>query len=136
MVKVRNMIGPASRKSPVRFHLLVALTLALFAAASLAWLLGEWRTWPTWLASWLIAVNLITFGYYGYDKMRSRQAGSRVPEVILHALAMVGGSPGALAAMHVFRHKTIKGPFRAWFWLIVVLQVVLLGWIVKMIWTG
>jgi len=86
------------------------------------------------LACWLIAINPVACCYYGYDKWRSRAGGRRVPEFVLHALAIAGGSLGAYLGMQVFRHKTIKGSFRIAFWLIVVLQVTLLGWIVKMTW--
>jgi len=46
----------------------------------------------------------------------------------LHTLAAVGGSPGALLGMSLFRHKTIKGKFRILFWCIVALQVSLGAW--------
>lgn len=108
--------------------------LTLLLGAGWWWLFGQARSWPLALACWLFAVNAVAFGYYGYDKWRSRQSGSRVPEFVLHALAVAGGSLGAYLGMHVLRHKTIKGSFRIAFWLIVVLQVTLLGWIVKMTW--
>ena len=128
------MGGSARFKSPRGFHLIVGLTLALALAAGLWWLLGQTRSWPMALACWLFALNAVAFGYYGYDKWQSRRGGNRVPEFVLHALAIAGGSLGAYLGMQVFRHKTIKGSFRIAFWLIVVLQVTLLGWIVKMTW--
>jgi uncharacterized membrane protein YsdA (DUF1294 family) len=42
--------------------------------------------------------------------------------VILHAAALVGGSPGALIAQMLFRHKTRKFKFRLIFVGIVALQ--------------
>ena len=128
------MAGSARFKSPRRFHLIVGLALALVLGAALWWALGQAQSWPMALACWLFALNAVAFGYYGYDKWQSRQGGSRVPEFVLHALAIAGGSLGAYLGMQVFRHKTIKGPFRIAFWLIVVLQVTLLGWVVKMTW--
>ena len=128
------MTGSARFKSPQRFHLTVALILTLLVAAGLWWLFGQPGSWPMVLACWLIAINPVACCYYGYDKWRSRAGGRRVPEFVLHALAIAGGSLGAYLGMQVFRHKTIKGSFRIAFWLIIVLQVTLLGWIVKMTW--
>ncbi|MBU1239824.1 DUF1294 domain-containing protein [Myxococcota bacterium] len=79
--------------------------------------------------SWLLGVNLITLAVYGLDKMLAGTKRSRVPERVLHVLALLGGSPGALAGQHLFRHKRQKGSFLFWFWLIVVLQAVaLIAW--------
>lgn len=83
------------------------------------------------LGAWLVAINVLTFGVYGYDK---RIAGSdivRVPEAVLLGLALIGGSPGALLGMQLFNHKTRKGSFRAIYWAIVAVQVVaVIGWLV------
>ena len=67
------------------------------------------------------------FFFYGFDKARARAGAGRVPESVLHALALAGGSIGAYLGMRVFRHKTVKGPFRAFFWLIVLVQATLIG---------
>ena len=48
------------------------------------------------LYAYLISINLITVLFYWYDKYRARNGGSRIPEVVLQLLALVGGSPGAL----------------------------------------
>jgi uncharacterized membrane protein YsdA (DUF1294 family) len=127
-------MASASRFSPVRFHGAVALCLAVAGAVALWWLLGAQHSWPRWIVAWLGAVNVVAFGYFGYDKARARQLGRRVPEVVLHGLSGIGGSPGAYAAMQLFRHKTIKGPFRILFWAIVILQTSLLVWLAKITW--
>jgi len=75
------------------------------------------------LAVWLVCISLITFVYYGYDKFQAVHAGRRVPEIVLHLFAVVGGSLGAYLGMRAFRHKTIKGGFRIVFWLIVFVQL-------------
>ncbi len=56
--------------------------------------------------------SVVTFAAYGLDKRRAARGGRRVPERTLHLLEALGGSPGALAASAVFRHKTKKLGFR------------------------
>ncbi|MCI0459085.1 MAG: DUF1294 domain-containing protein [Gemmataceae bacterium] len=109
----------------------MASALALLGTALLWWGLSRRVDWVHVLGCWLVAVNVVAFGYYGYDKARARSAASRVPEAILHGLVAVGGSLGAYTGMEVFRHKTVKGRFRILFWCIVALQVVLIAWLVK-----
>ncbi len=54
---------------------------------------------------YLIAINLLTFFVYGHDKWKAQNP-RRTPEATLLLLAALGGSVGALLAMHIFRHKT------------------------------
>jgi uncharacterized membrane protein YsdA (DUF1294 family) len=116
------------------FHGLLALVLALLLTLGLFLLLGLQASWYTLLLCWLAAVNVVAFGYYGYDKRRATGSQSRVPEVVLHALALGGGTLGAYAGMRVFRHKTVKGSFRIVFWTIAVLQVGLLAALLYRLW--
>jgi uncharacterized membrane protein YsdA (DUF1294 family) len=62
-----------------------------------------------WL--WLAAASVITFLLYGYDKAQSKNGGWRVPEIVLHLLALAGGFPGGWLGRSVFRHKTKKAIF-------------------------
>jgi uncharacterized membrane protein YsdA (DUF1294 family) len=43
--------------------------------------------------------------------MLAEGGGPRISEVNLLLLALIGGSPGAYAGRHLFRHKTRKQPF-------------------------
>jgi uncharacterized membrane protein YsdA (DUF1294 family) len=120
--------------SPVLYHLSIALAVAALGALGLRLAAGgDWSVGQC-VGAWLLAVNLTTFGYYGFDKARARWASRRVPELVLHALAVLGGSLGAFAGMQVFRHKTVKGHFRVVFWLIVAVQAVLIVWVVREVW--
>lgn len=63
------------------------------------------------LLAWFGFTNAVAFLLYGYDKLRAGGAGDRVPERHLLAVAAMGGWPGALLGMLVFRHKTRKLSF-------------------------
>jgi uncharacterized membrane protein YsdA (DUF1294 family) len=82
----------------------------------------------------MAAVNLTAFAYFGYDKLCARTGARRVPEAVLHGLALAGGSVGAFLAMGLFRHKTAKGRFRLAFWLIVALQLTVCAWVATVLW--
>ena len=81
---------------------------------------------PAWIGA-LAGINLTTMVLYGYDKAVAGGTRRRVPENVLHLLAFVGGSPGALLSQTLFRHKTVKASFRRVYWLIVVLQLAAIG---------
>ncbi|MCI8853347.1 MAG: DUF1294 domain-containing protein [Lachnospiraceae bacterium] len=74
---------------------------------------------------YLLAVNILAFSSMGSDKKRARQGRWRIPEKTLFLLALLGGSIGSLAGMHIFRHKTRHWYFRYGIPAILVLQVVL-----------
>jgi uncharacterized membrane protein YsdA (DUF1294 family) len=77
----------------------------------------------------LLAVNGWTIFRFWQDKQRSRAGDRRISEASLLGLALIGGSPGALLARHLFRHKTRKEPFSTQLLLIAGLQAgALLGW--------
>ncbi|QGW66090.1 DUF1294 domain-containing protein [Lysobacter soli] len=80
----------------------------------------------SWLAAWL-ALNVATVLVFAYDKAIAGGTRRRVPERTLLTLALLGGSPGALLAMALFRHKTAKAAFRRAMMAIVALQVIVLG---------
>jgi len=76
----------------------------------------------------LAALNLSTMMRFRQDKERAIAGERRIPEAHLLGLALIGGSPGALAARRLFRHKTRKQPFSTWLFLIVAVQAgVLIG---------
>lgn len=110
------------RLSPYRLFLAVGL---LFTA--LGTLVAHWGLNSSWFWSYLAAINLVTLCLYGFDKRQASDGKLRVPERVLHLHALIGGTPGALVAQRLFRHKTVKGSFRAWFWGLLVLQVILIA---------
>ncbi|MHC4783598.1 MAG: DUF1294 domain-containing protein [Planctomycetota bacterium] len=99
------------------------LTLAAVSVTALAFLLAHFLEIHL-LYAHLIGVNLTTFVMYGSDKQRAVHSDSRIPEVVLHLLALAGGSPAAFFAQITFRHKTRKRVFRTIFIAIVLLQII------------
>ena len=95
---------------------MIAIIL-IVAASCLLW----WMHMSALYAS-LIGMSFIAFVFYGYDKRQAIRNRLRVPEVILHMLALLGGTPGAFLGQLVFRHKTKKLRFRIVFLAIVLLQ--------------
>ena len=77
-----------------------------------------------WFPCYLLFINCFTFLTYGYDKRAARKGKWRVRESRMHLLALLGGSPAALAAQKCFRHKTVKRSFQFTYWAIVILQAV------------
>jgi uncharacterized membrane protein YsdA (DUF1294 family) len=70
----------------------------------------------------LVSINGLTMIQFWRDKKRARAGLRRISEADLLFLAVIGGSPGALVARHLFRHKTRKQPFSTWLLLIAALQ--------------
>lgn len=78
---------------------------------------------PYLLTGLCAALSVTTFLVYALDKRAARRRHWRVPEKLLHLLALLGGWPGALAAQQVLRHKTRKLQFQALFWTTVMLNL-------------
>lgn len=60
----------------------------------------------------VLAMNVVTFLTFGYDKACARRGRRRVPERTLIGLAFATGVIGAWVGMSTFRHKTQKTSFR------------------------
>lgn len=67
---------------------------------------------PLWLLWWIGAASAWTFGRFGLDKWRAGRGGRRVPEAALGWWCALGGWPGGLLGLIVFRHKTAKAGFQ------------------------
>lgn len=83
----------------------------------------------TFLIIYLLFLNLISFGIYGYDKHCAVINRRRVSEMMLLSLAFEGGALGAFLAMHGFRHKTKHKKFQICIPLFLAIQIVLLIYI-------
>ncbi len=70
---------------------------------------------------YIALISLAAFIAYGADKRRSVKSEWRISEKALLLLSLLGGAPGGLLGMKLFRHKT-----RHWyFWAINVLALIL-----------
>ncbi len=106
---------PTNRYGLIFFALAVLLTLILHPVIT------------DWVVAWVVAVSAITLLAFGYDKGVAGTGAVRVPETVLLALTAAGGTLGAVVGMQAFHHKTVKETFRRKFWLVVVVQVLVLG---------
>jgi uncharacterized membrane protein YsdA (DUF1294 family) len=86
------------------------------AIGIIVFVLGVLLTSLSYYLVWLAAFSLSTFILYGLDKTDAKFKGSknRVPELLLHFLALLGGFVGGWAGMVLFWHK-VRKPI---FWLV------------------
>ena len=54
----------------------------------------------------LFFMNVVAFSLYAFDKHLAVCKATRIPEIVLHLLAILGGAYGAGMAMLLCRHKT------------------------------
>ena len=79
---------------------------------------------------YLVAVNVLTYLVYWWDKSRARRGKRRISEKELLLWALAGGSLGAVLAMRTHRHKTRKTSFRLWMFGVLLLQAAAIGFVV------
>jgi uncharacterized membrane protein YsdA (DUF1294 family) len=107
--------------------MLVLLSIAPFVVAALLAIVinvllpGLGLAW-----SWIFGISIASFFTYGYDKAIAGRNVTRVPEIVLHALTLFGGTLGSFLGMQIFRHKTQKKSFLTVFWAIVIIQIVVI----------
>jgi uncharacterized membrane protein YsdA (DUF1294 family) len=101
----------------IRFLLLGALILGLVSVASFI------ITGLTPGASLLIGFNAAALFLCGFDKSVAGSGNMRVPEGVLLAFCLFGGTLGIIAGMCLFRHKIRKTSLIFRVLLILVLQI-------------
>jgi len=87
--------------SPYRYYALIGVAAGLLIALAAVVFLDL----PLYLG-WIVGLSVATFALYGFDKRRAVANAGRVPEMVLHGLALAGGFPGGWAGRSAFRHKT------------------------------
>ena len=101
----------------IRFALIATVLFALF------FLFLKFRLHLPSVWTHLVAINLIGFLFYGYDKLASKRSWGRIPESVLHILVFLGATPMAIVAQQLFWHKTTKRRFQVVFWSIALVQI-------------
>ncbi len=79
-----------------------------------------------WLLSYLLLINALSFFFIAIDKVIAMVRDERVPEWVLHTLALLGGIPATALAIHLFHHNRDKVSFRIVLWVIAGVQVVII----------
>lgn len=83
------------------------------------------------LASWFVGITTAALFIMALDKSiarggRSANMGLRAPEAVVFVAGLLGGAPGILLGMHLFRHKTKKAAFQFVLGVIFLMQIVVL----------
>ena len=78
-------------------------------------------------AAYLVAINVVTFALYAYDKYCAQHGKWRVRESTLLFWAAIGGALGAGVAMEICRHKTLHLKFKFGVPLLLFVQIILIG---------
>lgn len=99
----------------------LAYLLMLYWLGLVLWAVLQQRL-PLAALGGLSLLNLLTFGFYAWDKNAARQRQWRTPEQHLHLLALAGGWPAAWWAQQWLRHKSRKATFRTMYWVTVLLH--------------
>ena len=103
--------------APIYFIIIAGLVVISMVSFSIA---------SSNLQVYMVVINLITFCLYGYDKFISSGEKLRVPEKVLHLLALFGGSVFAYISQVLFNHKLKKQPFQSIFLVISLFQIIYL----------
>ena len=82
---------------------------------------------------YLLAVNALTFLLYGMDKYQAKKGRWRKSEATLLMMAVIGGSIGAWAGMHIWHHKTMHKKFNYGIPVIIIMQIALVVYLHTMI---
>ena len=123
-----EFVGEPVRRAPDNRSVVFAIVVA---AAFLA-LLGTTvvvGVFPAHLFALYASASVVAFVMYWYDKSAARTSRWRTAESTLHTIGLLGGWPGSLVAMQVFRHKSSKSSFRTAFWATVVINCGVLAWL-------
>lgn len=87
----------------------------------------------TILQTYLVLVNAAAFLLMLADKQKASRGAWRIPEATLIGFALLGGSLGAIAGMHLFRHKTRHKKFSIGLPVILAVQILAVLMLMKWI---
>jgi len=113
----------AAKKSNTAAILFAVLFLVAVAVSALTGSLSNY------LLVGYVALSLVTFFAYAFDKSAAQRGAWRTSEGTLLFLGLAGGWPGALIAQETLRHKSKKASFRTVFWITVFVNCAALAWL-------
>lgn len=100
------MTNRKPRSSPYDLFMLIAAIACISIGLILTWITG-WQPYFIWLAT----INVVTFLFFGFDKSQARTGNTRIPELVLLSMILLGGFIGGWLGRLVFHHKTRKQKF-------------------------
>lgn len=80
---------------------------------------------------YLIIINIVSLLLMFVDKIKAKKRKSRIPEKTFFTLALLGGSIGVYLGMYFFNHKTRHSSFTLGIPVIIIIQILLLGYLIK-----
>lgn len=84
------------------------------------------------LLAWLAVASLWAFVLFGWDKWQAGRSGRRVSEFALLAVCALGGWPGGLSGLLMFRHKSAKASFQLKFAVALLVWAALVGGVLRL----
>ncbi|MBR6033383.1 MAG: DUF1294 domain-containing protein [Clostridia bacterium] len=81
------------------------------------------------IAIYLVAINIIGFFAMWIDKKKAQKGAWRISEQALFYITLLGGGVGTILGMYTFRHKTKKLRFTIGFPVILISEIILLGYL-------
>jgi len=124
VTRAGEVLSKKTKKGNRSFALFVPVIFAVFVGVSASTNNIEFLIFPFYLV-----ISLFTFILYAIDKSAAKKGSWRTQESTLHLFSLAGGWPGAMIAQKTLRHKSIKQPFRAVFWVTVMLNTGVLFWL-------
>lgn len=83
--------------------------------------------------AFLIIINIVGLFLIKTDKKRLQNKEKRIREVLLFAIAALGGGVGEFFGMLIFRHKTYKWYFKLFMPILAIINVVISGLILYLL---
>ena len=88
------------------------------------------------LITYLVMVNAVGIAVMGLDKKKAIRNEWRIPEKTLFLVSLLGGSIGTWLGMYLFHHKTKHWYFVVGMPLILIIQIIVMGFLVKQNYIG